>query len=250
MAAKMSRLESVPFPLRHLRDHEPRIRGVYLLQDVVGNRFYSRVWSACNMLTGEDVAIKIEIANPKIVPSLPHEAQMYRLVQGHDGFPTIRWAGMYGGGHVMVLDRLGPMLQDLLHLCLGKLSRKTILMMVLQMLDRVGFTHSRGIVHRDIKPENFGMDVGTCSGIVHLFDFGLAKLYLDASTGDHIPFREGRRRIGTMHVASYNMHYGRGQYRRDDLEMLGHSLLHLLQNCPGKPSMRRTLMLGSSAWAR
>jgi serine/threonine protein kinase len=77
-------------------------------------------------------------------------------------------------------------------------------------LNRVEFAHSRGVILRDIKPENFAMGVGEKSRIVYLFDFGLAKLYVDPSTGVHIPYREGREVLGTMPYSSYNVHFGRG----------------------------------------
>lgn len=72
------------------------------------------------------------------------------------------------------------------------------------------------------------MGVGEKSHIVYLFDFGLAKLYVDPPTGKHIPYREGRVALGTMPYSSYNVHFGREQGRRDDLEALGNVLLYLL----------------------
>jgi serine/threonine protein kinase len=74
-------------------------------------------------------------------------------------------------------------------------------------LDRIEFVHSRGLVLRDIKPENFVMGIGEKSDMVYLFDFGLAKLYVDPSTGIHILFREGRVGLGTPRYASYNVHF-------------------------------------------
>lgn len=45
-----------------------------------------------------------------------------------------------------------------------------------------------------------------------LFDMGLSKLYLDPSTGEHMPFREVRGGIGTPRYASSNVHFGLGRY--------------------------------------
>lgn len=72
------------------------------------------------------------------------------------------------------------------------------------------------------------MGVGEKSHIVYLFDLGLAKLYVDPSTGKHIPYREGRVALGTMPYLSHNVHFGREQGRRDDLEALCNVLLYLL----------------------
>ncbi|KAG1815106.1 kinase-like domain-containing protein, partial [Suillus subaureus] len=90
--------------------------------------------------------------------------------------------------------------------------------------NRVEFAHSRGVILRDIKPENSAMGVRDMSHIVYLFDFGLAKLYVDPSTGEHIPYRECHVALGVFELQSE-------QGRRDDLEALGNFLLYLLHSC-------------------
>lgn len=72
------------------------------------------------------------------------------------------------------------------------------------------YVHSRGIIFRDLKPENFAMGLGKFSNRVHLFDFGLAKLYVDPESTQHIPFREGLIGLGTARYASHNVHLGYG----------------------------------------
>ncbi|KAG1849705.1 hypothetical protein DFJ58DRAFT_794829 [Suillus subalutaceus] len=126
------------------------------------------------------------------------------------GYRQCKWSGIDRGSHILILDQVG-----------AKLSLKTVVMLAIEMLDRIEFVHSRGVILRDIKPENFAMGVGENSHVVYLFDFGLAKL-------SHIPFREGRVGLGTPRYASYNVHFGREQGRRDDLEALGNVLLFLL----------------------
>jgi hypothetical protein len=53
---------------------------------------------------------------------------------------------------------------------------------------------------------------------LHLFDMGLAKLYLDPSTGEHMPFREGRGGVGTPRYISHNVHFGLGAHFLCDLQ--------------------------------
>lgn len=48
------------------------------------------------------------------------------------------------------------------------------------------------------------------TGTAYVFDFDLAKLYIDPATGKHIPYREGVWCVGTVRYASYNSHYERG----------------------------------------
>lgn len=50
------------------------------------------------------------------------------------GIPAIRWSGIDGEDNVLVLDLLGPSLEDLLVYCGRKFSLKTVLMLADQMV--------------------------------------------------------------------------------------------------------------------
>ncbi|KAG2367226.1 kinase-like domain-containing protein [Suillus spraguei] len=187
---------------------------MYQVTNSLGMGSFGNVSSAFHVLTGSEVAVKMEIpADALTAPVvLPYEALVYGLLRGYPGIPSCKWSGVEGGAHFLVLDRVGANLEQLRRVCRGELSLKTVAMLAVEMLDRIEFVHSRGLVLRDIKPENFAMGIGENSHIVYLFDFGLAKLYVDPSTGTHIPFREDRVEQG----------------RRDDLEAVGNVLLYLL----------------------
>ena len=161
--------------------------------------------------------------------SLRYEAQVYKVLAGEPGFPSLRWYGVKEGVHVLVLDKLGPDLDSVRRLCQGRLSLKTVLMLGLQMvgilsfqweccsnfahiqLDRVEFVHSRGLILRDLKPQNFVMGLGEQSSMVHLLDFGLVRPYVNPITNEHIPFADNLKRVGTVRYTSYNMLLKRGK---------------------------------------
>ncbi|RNF11284.1 casein kinase, partial [Trypanosoma conorhini] len=107
------------------------------------------------------------------------------------GIPNILFYGVEGEFNVMVMDLLGPSLEDLFSFCGRKLSLKTTLLLAEQMIARIEFVHSKSVIHRDIKPDNFLMGTGKKGHHVYIVDFGLAKKYRDPRTHQHIPYKEG-----------------------------------------------------------
>jgi len=140
--------------------------------------------------------------------------------------PNVHWYGVEGDYNVMVIDLLGPSLEDLFSFCNRKFSLKSTLMLADQMINRVEYMHAKNFIHRDIKPDNFLIGLGKKANQVHVIDFGLAKKYRDSKTQQHIPYRENKALTGTARYASVNTHLGIEQSRRDDLEAVGYVLMY------------------------
>ncbi|CAA2969961.1 casein kinase 1-like protein 2 [Olea europaea var. sylvestris] len=207
---------------------EPRVGNKYRLGRKIGSGSFGEIYLGTNIQTNEEVAIKLENVKTKH-PQLLYESKLYRILQGGTGIPNVRWFGVEGDYNVLVMDLLGPSLEDLFNFCSRKLSLKTVLMLADQMINRVEFVHSKSFLHRDIKPDNFLMGLGRRANQVYIIDFGLAKKYRDTSTHQHISYRENKNLTGTARYASMNTHLGIEQSRRDDMESLGYVLMYFLR---------------------
>ncbi|XP_020888998.1 casein kinase 1-like protein 12 isoform X1 [Arabidopsis lyrata subsp. lyrata] len=207
---------------------EPRVGNKYRLGRKIGSGSFGEIYLGTHIQTNEEVAIKLENVKTKH-PQLLYESKLYRILQGGTGVPNVKWFGVEGDYNVLVMDLLGPSLEDLFNFCSRKLSLKSVLMLADQMINRVEFFHSKSFLHRDLKPDNFLMGLGRRANQVYIIDFGLAKKYRDNTTHQHIPYRENKNLTGTARYASMNTHLGIEQSRRDDLESLGYILMYFLK---------------------
>ncbi|KAI9356719.1 kinase-like domain-containing protein [Pilaira anomala] len=202
----------------------------YQVGKKLGEGSFGVIYEGLNLLNNQSVAIKFEPRKSE-VPQLRDEYRTYKILAGTSGVPSAYYFGHEGLHNVLVIDLLGPSLEDLFDMCSRKLSIKTVAMVAKQMISRVQSVHERNLIYRDIKPDNFliGRPGTKYANMVFLVDYGMAKLYRDPKTKKHIPYRERRSLSGTARYMSINTHLGREQSRRDDLEALGHVFMYFLR---------------------
>lgn len=202
----------------------------YRIGKKVGEGSFGVLFEGVDMVNGTKVAIKFEPRRTE-APQLKDEYRAYKILAGTPHIPRAYYFGQEGLYNILIIDLLGPSLEDLFEWCNRKFSVKTVVQLAVQMITLIEDLHAHDLIYRDIKPDNFliGIPGAPDENQVHLIDFGMAKQYRDPKTKQHIPYREKKSLSGTARYMSINTHLGREQSRRDDMEALGHVFFYFLR---------------------
>ena len=204
-----------------------RVGGKYRISKKIGDGSFNEIYQGYDIFDNSEIAVKLEHNSIKY-PQLLFESRLLKSIPGI-GIPKVYWAGVSGEYNVMVFELLGSNLEELFQNCEKKFSLKTVLMIVIQILDRIRHLHMHNYIHRDIKPQNFLIGKGENEHIIYLIDFGLAKRYREEYTNFHIPLRQNIKLTGTLRYASCNGINKKELSRRDDMESIGYLFIYLLK---------------------
>ncbi|GMP99354.1 hypothetical protein CsSME_00046853 [Camellia sinensis var. sinensis] len=109
------------------------IGGKFKLGRKIGSGSFGELYLGVNVQTGEEVAIKLESVKTKH-PQLHYESKIYMILQG-GRIPNLKWFGLEAEYNVMVIDLLGPSMEDLFNYCNRKFTLKTALMLAAQLTE-------------------------------------------------------------------------------------------------------------------
>uniref|UniRef100_A0A8C4Y4X6 non-specific serine/threonine protein kinase n=1 Tax=Gopherus evgoodei TaxID=1825980 RepID=A0A8C4Y4X6_9SAUR len=177
----------------------------------IGGGGFGEIYDALDLLTRENVALKVESAQqPKQV--LKMEVAVLKKLQGKDHVCKFIGCGRNDRFNYVVMQLQGRNLADLRRSqSRGTFTMSTTLRLGRQILESIESIHSVGFLHRDIKPSNFAMGrfPSTCRKC-YMLDFGLARQFTN-SCGDVRPPRAVAGFRGTVRYASINAHRNREQ---------------------------------------
>ena len=202
------------------------IFGKFKLLRKIGEGSFGIVYLAMNVRTKELVAVKLEpISNPVLF--LKSEA-IFLFMLKDVGIPKLKGFGKNRKYNILIETLLGDSLSSILKKYKMHMPLKDILMIAIQVIERLEYLHSKYLLHRDIKPENFliGYDDPY---IIYLIDFGLCKKYRSNRTGSHIKFSVLKTTTGTPIYASVSIMKGNQVSRRDDFESTAYMLIYLMK---------------------
>jgi tau tubulin kinase len=207
------------------------IKGRWKIIKKIGQGAFGETYQAKNIITGENVAIKIEKIDTK-KQVLKLEVAVLKKLQECPHICRFISCGKIGDEYnYLVMELLGENLSELRRRQEnGKFSMLTTLKLGMQMLRAIESVHLLGYLHRDIKPSNFVVGYGLNKrNNIFLIDFGLARRYLLPNSNEVRPSRDTTGFRGTARYASINSHLSRDLGRRDDLWSLFYVLVEFVK---------------------
>lgn len=199
--------------------------GHYEIIAPLGEGGMGEVYRARDAKLCRDVALKIlpsEMAErPDRVQRFEREARAVAALN-HPNIVTIHSVEDVGGVHFLTMELVkGEDLSKLIPN--GGFALEKFFELAIPIADAISAAHQQGITHRDVKPAN--IMVGG-DGSVKVLDFGLAKLFLDASDPEasRLPteaLTEEGKILGTVAYMSPEQAEGKPVDHRSDIFSLG-----------------------------
>jgi serine/threonine-protein kinase len=171
--------------------------GPYRLEALLGEGGMGQVWRACRADDGPQREVALKLPHAELLAG-PYRQRFRRerdmvAALSHPHIGALYDAGVSTEGHPYLALELVEGEPITVHCRDTGATLERRVDLIRQVLDALGYAHSRLIVHRDIKPSNV---LVTADGQVKLLDFGIAKL-LDGTPGGDAPLTQAAARLAT-----------------------------------------------------
>lgn len=149
--------------------------GDYLVTGKIGQGGIAEIYRGRQVSLGRDVAIKVLSAQlsseREIVRRFERESMVIARLS-HPNIVSVIDRGTAGGRYYFVMEYVnGSSLREVIDS--DKVSLKTKIEMLVQVLKALDYAHKNGVIHRDIKPANILIDR---QGNARVADFGIAQI--------------------------------------------------------------------------
>ena len=202
---------------------DERIRE-YIVEGLIGQGGMGSVYLASHIHLGTKAALKVLLEqysdDPSIKERFINEARLLHDLQ-HPNIVLQKEFFEEKGRLVLVMEYVdGRGLDRMIGQEVGPIPWKKALPLFMQVLDGIGYAHSKSIIHRDIKPSNILI---SREGRVKITDLGIAKI-----AGQKGLTRTGAQ-MGTLYYESPEQVKGaRDVDHRSDIYSLGMTLYEML----------------------
>jgi len=195
----------------------------YKILQILGSGGMGSVYLVEDMVLGRKAALKIVnpilTTNNQFTERFIKEARLQASLL-HPNIVTLYNFFQEQEKYCIVMEYVkGETLKDLIKRT-GLIPEKRAIKIFKQLLDALGYAHSRGIIHRDIKPSNILIDL---NDNVQVMDFGIAKII-----GDKGLTKTGAN-LGTVYYMSPEQVIAKDALdNRTDIYSLGITLFEML----------------------
>ena len=83
-----------------------------------------------------------------------NEYKVAKAMSEFKGFPKVYGEGIHEGQPYIILEKLGPSIDDLLCRIHGQFSLLTIMNIGISLINLIEKMHDKGFIHCDLKPDN------------------------------------------------------------------------------------------------
>ncbi|XP_062161137.1 CBL-interacting serine/threonine-protein kinase 23 isoform X1 [Alnus glutinosa] len=150
--------------------------GRYELGRTLGEGNFAKVKFARNVVTGDNVAIKIldkeKVLKHKMIGQIKREISTMKLIRHPNVIRMYEVMASKTKIYIVLEFVTGGELFDKIA-SKGRFKEDEARKYFQQLINAVDYCHSRGVFHRDLKPENLLLDA---SGVLKVSDFGLSAL--------------------------------------------------------------------------